>query len=139
MHDTCYVCVFHLAWRRPLAVVCPLLPSASADDAGSTKKSKSKAQVVKAQIVDEKDIPTYNLLDAMNQGLVGVEATGRGDGRMTVSVTNNSGKQLRVVLPPGIIAQAPPDSLAVWVAWAAVWVAWAAVWVAWAAAAWAAA
>src|SRR5208282_922411 len=54
---------------------------------------------------DDENIPTYNLLEAMSQGLVGVEASGRGEGRMTVSVTNNTKKQLRVVLPPGIIAQ----------------------------------
>jgi hypothetical protein len=41
----------------------------------------------------------------MRDGLVAVEAEGRGDGRMTLSVTNNTRRQLRVVLPPGIIAQ----------------------------------
>ena len=53
----------------------------------------------------DRDIPTYSLLDAMNQGLVDVAAEGRGDGRMTVSVTNRTPRQLRVILPPGIIAQ----------------------------------
>ncbi|MFO0892858.1 MAG: hypothetical protein U0790_27425, partial [Isosphaeraceae bacterium] len=51
------------------------------------------------------DTPEYRLLDAMNRGLVAVEAEGKGDGRMTVSVTNQTRRQLRVVLPPGLIAQ----------------------------------
>ncbi len=34
-----------------------------------------------------------------------VETEGRGDGRMTISVTNRTKRQLRVVLPPGLIAQ----------------------------------
>ena len=41
----------------------------------------------------------------MRDGLVSVKAEGIGDGRMTFSVTNKSKRQLRVVLPPGIIAQ----------------------------------
>ena len=69
-------------------------------------KGKTKAvATAKQPAADDENIPTYNLLEAMSQGLVGVEASGRGDGRMTVSVTNNTKKQLRVVLPPGIIAQ----------------------------------
>ena len=68
---------------------------------------------------------------------------------MTVSVTNRTRQQLRVVLPPGLIAKVPPANSAAWVVWAAAWavvwaaawaVAWAAAWAAWAAAwaAWAA-
>jgi hypothetical protein len=51
------------------------------------------------------DIPTYNLLEAFREGLVDVKAEGRGDGRMTMAITNRSEKQLRVVLPPGLVAQ----------------------------------
>ena len=46
-----------------------------------------------------------SLLDAMRKGVVSVKAEGIGDGRMTLSVTNRSKRKLRVVLPPGIIAQ----------------------------------
>jgi hypothetical protein len=46
-----------------------------------------------------------NLLDAMRQGTVSVQAEGSGDGRMTMSLTNRSSRTLRVVLPPGIVAQ----------------------------------
>jgi len=70
---------------------------ASADDSKVPAKEKAAPT--------EQDIPTYNLLEAMNKGLVGVEAEGKGDGRMTVSVTNQTKGQLRVVLPPGLIAQ----------------------------------
>ena len=71
--------------------------SAIADDT----KSKDKPQAATA----DQDLPTYNLLEAMKKGLVRVSAEGIGDGRMTLSVTNRTKKQLRVVLPPGIVAQ----------------------------------
>ena len=41
----------------------------------------------------------------MRQGLVAAQAKGIGDGRVTVSVTNRTNRPLRVVLPPGIVAQ----------------------------------
>ncbi|MGB0070491.1 MAG: hypothetical protein WBQ11_20900 [Isosphaeraceae bacterium] len=95
-----------LALVAALLVVLPSLSRVSADDAKTKTKAKTKAiATAKQPATDDENIPTYNLLEAMSQGLVGVEASGRGDGRMTVSVTNNTKKQLRVVLPPGIIAQ----------------------------------
>jgi len=57
-----------------------------------------------SQANDEK-VPEINLLTAMRDGLVAVQAEGRGDGRMTMSLTNRTRRRLRVVLPPGIIAQ----------------------------------
>src|SRR4051794_21020223 len=57
------------------------------------------------QATPEQELPTFSLLEAMDKGLVGVEAEGIGDGRMTVSVTNHTKGQLRVVLPPGLVAQ----------------------------------
>jgi hypothetical protein len=52
-----------------------------------------------------KSVPEADLLTAVRDGLVSVKAVGRGDGRMTLSLTNRSRRPLRVVLPPGIIAQ----------------------------------
>src|SRR5689334_13678784 len=69
-------------------------PSASAGD---------KAGPGSGQVKDE--TPTVNLLDAMRKGSVSVQAEGRSGGRITVSLTNRTRKPLRVVLPPGIIAQ----------------------------------
>ena len=57
-----------------------------------------------SQAKTEQELPTFSLLEAMDKGLVGVEAEGIGDGRMTVSVTNHTKGQLRVVLPPGLVA-----------------------------------
>src|SRR5262245_50951364 len=54
---------------------------------------------------DKPDVPELNLLNAMRDGKVAVRAEGIGDGRMTLSVTNRTGRPLRVVLPPGIVAQ----------------------------------
>src|SRR5689334_6464956 len=50
------------------------------------------------------DLPTLNLLDAVRDGTVSVTGEGIGDGRMTLSVTNRTQRQLRVLLPPGLIA-----------------------------------
>jgi hypothetical protein len=49
-------------------------------------------------------IPTVDLFDGLRQGTVSVSAEGTGDGRMALSVTNNSNRPLRVVLPPGLLA-----------------------------------
>ena len=89
-----------LSLAAALLLGCLPLPRASADDGKSAKGAKEKASTTA-----EQDVPTYGLLDAMGQGLVAVDAEGRGDGRMTVSVTNKTKHPLRVVLPPGIIAQ----------------------------------
>jgi hypothetical protein len=61
---------------------------------GDEKASKKKAV----------EIPELNLLDAVRAGEVSVNAEGIGDGRMMVSVTNNSPRKLNVVLPPGLVA-----------------------------------
>src|SRR5262245_40993190 len=58
----------------------------------------------RAYVPKEKDVPTYDLFDAVDKGLVTVSAEGDGKGRMTLSVKNRSKTQLRVILPPGLIA-----------------------------------
>ena len=139
-----------------LLVLAPVAV-ATADDSQDASKAKSvptqskaakpRAKTVKPQSKDDQEARN-NLLTAMNDGSVSVEAVGRGDGRMTLSVTNNTRRPLHVILPPGLIAQSATGQFggmggawaAVWVAWAVAWVAWAAAWVAWAVAwvAWAA-
>ena len=71
-----------------------------------------------------------DLLEVSRKGLVSVQAEGRGDGRMTVSVTNRTKHRLRVVLPPGIIARGAMGQFGGmggmggrWAAWVAVWAA----------------
>src|SRR4051812_36928130 len=86
-----------------LLLVALPLPRLSADDAKAKAKAKPGAKPQTSAA--EKDLPTYDLLDAMGKGVVGVEAEGIGDGRMTVSVSNRTNGQLRVVLPPGLVAQ----------------------------------
>ena len=73
--------------------------------ASTSKAAKGRARSGKAEKNDDQNAPEINLLTAMRDGSVSVQAEGRGDGRMTLSVTNNTRRQLRVVLPPGIIAQ----------------------------------
>jgi hypothetical protein len=102
------LCAGSLAILFPLAV-------AAADDSNDASKRKgaaspsktasTRAKSSKTQTKDAQEAPEINLLAAMQDGSVSVEAVGRGDGRMTLSVTNNTRRPLRVVLPPGIIAQ----------------------------------
>jgi len=52
----------------------------------------------------EKSLVTVGLFDGIRQGTLTASAEGTGDGRMMLSLTNRSSRQLRVVLPPGLIA-----------------------------------
>ncbi len=69
--------------------------------AGDSSAGKALAGAKK----EEPKVPEISLLEAQRQGLISVKAEGRGDGRMTMSVTNRTRRTLRVVLPPGLIAQ----------------------------------
>ena len=69
-------------------------------------KERRPRQIRPAIPKNDQHAPEINLLNTgIRDGLVSVEAAGRDDGRMTMSITNNTRRQLRVVLPPGIIAQ----------------------------------
>jgi len=74
-------------------------------DKPKSNKSTTAAADQPAGAKADDVIPNVDLLDAHRHGLVSVAAEGRGDGRMTISVTNRTRRPLRVVLPPGIIAQ----------------------------------
>ncbi len=93
---------------RPLAALIAvglviLMPLSGALAGDSKDGSRKKADP--SQTKDMPDTPTINLLDAMRDHLVSVQAEGIGDGRMTMSLTNRTKRSLRVVLPPGIVAQ----------------------------------
>jgi hypothetical protein len=105
---------------RPLTAILAgnllltLLPMVAAADDTKEKTSKRKKDSPSAAASEnakeqtskgDVDLPGIDLLDAMKKGLVGVQAEGTGDGRMTLSVTNRTNRPLRVVLPPGIVAQ----------------------------------
>src|SRR5262249_14218785 len=78
------------------------------DDQASKVRRPSQAgdkSSAKTQTNSDENVPEVSLLDAMRKGQVAVRAEGSGDGRMTVSLTNRSRKPLRVVLPPGVVAQ----------------------------------
>ena len=51
---------------------------------------KSAAATPAASGKTDQKIPEISLLEAKRQGLVSVQAEGRGDGRMTISVTNRT-------------------------------------------------
>jgi hypothetical protein len=86
---------------------------ASAQDSKVTKEFAAKAGVKAPKTADdaknkpgtEREVPEYNLLDAMRENLVSVQAEGIGDGRITMSVSNRTSRRLRVIMPPGIVAQ----------------------------------
>ena len=44
------------------------------------------------------------LLEAARSGAITFAAEGTGDGRMTVRLTNNTSRKLKIVLPPGLVA-----------------------------------
>jgi hypothetical protein len=90
-----------------LMVCLPLAHAARGDDKdrSTTNARSSRAKVKGSQQKPEQPILEVNLLDATRDGQVTINAEGRGDGRMTLSLTNNTRRRLRVVLPPGIIAQ----------------------------------
>jgi hypothetical protein len=85
----------------------PFTQAFAGDSKGKSaaKTSPSRKAAATSQKSSDSDIPEVNLLDAARRGDITVNAVGRDDGRMTVSITNRTRHQLRVVLPPGIIAQ----------------------------------
>ncbi len=94
------------------SLVACLPPSrASAEDTGDKTAGKIPPAISgtkvpsRPQTAGDQEVPELNLLEAMQQGVVSVKAEGRGDGRMTVSVTNRTRHPLRVIMPPGIVAQ----------------------------------
>src|ERR1700722_13189943 len=95
------------SFRHPIMLVagsflvgwCTPSAPAQSTSQGSTANSSKPASTT------ETSTPEHDLLDAMKKGLVAVRAEGTGDGRITISVTNRTNRPLRVVLPPGIVAQ----------------------------------
>jgi hypothetical protein len=83
--------------RRLAALTCSLCALGLAPATAAEPAAPTQGQI-------KEELPTLNLLDAVRDGSVSVAAEGTGDGRMTVSVTNRTNRQLRVVLPPGLIA-----------------------------------
>jgi hypothetical protein len=106
--------------RSSVAVIAAILllsnPTARVFADGSKEKDQEAAfkatpVVSKDHVKTKEDVFEIDLLKASVEGLVTVHAEGRGDGRMTVSVTNRSKRQLRVVLPPPtrLVMLNPPD------------------------------
>src|SRR5258706_14715596 len=89
-----------LPWRMAilaggLSVLIQAQPGLSfGDEPSAEPKEKAAAE----------DPTPVDLLTAVKQGDVSVNAEGSGDGRMTLSLTNKTKRKLRVVLPPGLIA-----------------------------------
>src|SRR6187549_1257289 len=82
--------------------LCSFLLSGPAWSAEPAKPAGEPASQAKDAAAPE--IPEVSLYDGLRSGELGASAEGRGDGRMTLSVTNRSRRQLRVVLPPGLVA-----------------------------------
>ncbi len=92
-----------------LGLLAPQISRAGGgDDSSPTRKAPAATTPDNAggpAAKPQEDLKPVSLLDALRQGSVAVQTEGRDDGRVTVSVTNKTRKPLRVVLPPGIIAQ----------------------------------
>jgi hypothetical protein len=98
--------LLHGWWAATAAGLLCAFVSASPANAGEPDATNPKEPKTANAPEAAKDEPqTLNLLDAMRDGLVRVEAEGSGDGRMTMAITNRTRQPLRVVLPPGLVAQ----------------------------------
>ncbi len=82
------------SWCAGLLILTPIGLARAGDDAKTTKPA--------AQPVAEE--PGIDLFVAARSGAVSVDAEGTGDGRMTLKVTNQTNRKLKVVLPPGLVA-----------------------------------
>jgi len=81
-------------WLATLSFVFVIsLDSAQAGEPGPSKPDPKASTT-----------PSLSLLDAMRAGAVSVDPQGREDGNINLNVTNLTGRKLRVVLPPGLIA-----------------------------------
>ena len=78
--------------------------AATGAEAASEASAADETSAPAEQPEPEKEIPVVNLFDGVRAGVITAKAEGREDGDMTISVTNRSNRQLRVVLPPGLIA-----------------------------------
>ena len=70
-------------------------------------QADDKARSGDSKIQSAKEIDPYtnvSLLDGLRSGTIEAKAVGTGDGRMNLTIRNKSGRRLRVVLPPGLIA-----------------------------------
>jgi hypothetical protein len=87
-----------------LAVLAGLLALVASGSAhAQAKKVDAKTRHARP-VAQTQEVPEVGLLDAIRSNDVAVEAQGTGDGQMTVSVTNTSGRRLKVVLPNSLIA-----------------------------------
>jgi hypothetical protein len=93
-----------------LAIALPTYagpPPAKKKRVSHTKKTKSapaaKSQGSTPSEVTKAEPQTIDVLTGLRNGQLAATAKGLGDGRITLSLSNRSNRQLRVVLPPGLI------------------------------------
>ena len=84
------------SWFAGLLVVTPFGAARGDEPTKTTKPDPTTTAPA--------DEPGVNLLEAARSGSVSLEAEGTGDGRMMIRVTNRTGRKLKVVLPPGLVA-----------------------------------
>ena len=70
----------------------------------SSKHDRSEVSKSSRRTSNEAKPLTVNVLSGLRKGQLSVDAVGRADGRITLSIKNRTQKKLRVVLPPGLIA-----------------------------------
>ena len=112
-----------------------------------SRRSGSKGSAPTTASGSEKEPPAIDLLTGIRTGQLAAAAQGRSDGRITLSLKNQTDSKLRVILPPGLMVSGVSGQFGGGMGgmgggmgggWAVEWaVAWAAVWAAVWAAAWA--
>jgi hypothetical protein len=96
-----------LAASGPAATVDPSAPQNPTTSVRRTRMSRKAAASdqprTSADAAGEAP-PILSLLEGLRSGQLGVRAEGTGDGRMTITVNNQTKRTLRVVLPAGLVA-----------------------------------
>ncbi len=64
---------------------------------GNTTQTSTATQA------SDKEPVSIDVLEGIRTGKIGATASGKGDGRITLSLKNKTNTSLRVVLPPGLI------------------------------------
>ena len=101
---------------------------------GNTTQTSTATQA------SDKEPVSIDVLEGIRTGKIGATASGKGDGRITLSLTNktNTSAPRRPAARPDRLRRHRPVAAA-WAAWAVAWAAWAVAWAAAWAVAWAAA
>ena len=95
---------------RPQRFVLPWMV-AGLFSAGAMLAFRAGAETPEPIPGPEEGTRTVNILKARDAGAIAVVARGKGEDRVRISIRNTSGRRLKVVMPPGLVAAAATGQL----------------------------